>query len=232
MRGILFIMRILLVEDSTRLQTYVAKGLRRHGFAVDVAPDGEEGLFLAASGDYDVIVLDLMLPKLDGLSLLRQLRSQNIGTHVLILTAKDTVDDRVKGLDDGADDYLIKPFAFEELVARIQALLRRSYGAKTPSLIFDDLEINMSLRRATKAGNPLDLRPREYSLLEFLALRSGEVVSRTEIECHIYDERVSPMSNVVDSAICSLRKMIDTPGGPSWIQTRRGMGYIFAEPQS
>lgn len=223
-------MRILLIEDSKRLQTYVAKGLRQRGFAVDVAADGEEGLFLAESGDFDVIVLDLMLPKLDGLSVLRQLRSQHIETHVLILTAKDTVDDRVKGLGDGADDYLIKPFAFEELVARIQALLRRSHGIKTPCLTFGDLEINMSLRLATKAGNPLDLRPREYSLLEFLALRKDHVVARTDIERHIYDERVSPMSNVVDSAICSLRKAIDTPGYPSWIQTRRGMGYLFTEP--
>jgi len=226
------VMRILFIEDSHRLQTYVAKGLRQRGFAVDVAADGEEGLFLAESGDYDVIVLDLMLPKLDGLSVLRHLRSQNIGTHVLILTAKDTVDDRVKGLDDGADDYLVKPFAFAELVARIQALSRRHYGIKSPNLIFGDLEINTSLRLVSKAGNPLDLRPREYSLLELLALRAGVVVSRTDIERHIYDERVSPMSNVVDSAICSLRKVIDTPGSPSWIQTRRGMGYIFGEPQS
>jgi len=224
-------MRILFVEDSKQLQKYVAKGLRQRGFAVDVAPDGEEGLFLAESGEYDVIVLDLMLPKLDGLSVLRQLRERNCTTHVLILTAKDTVDDRVKGLGDGADDYLIKPFAFEEFVARIQALLRRSYGIKTTHLAFGDLEIDMAMRSVKKEGVQLELRPREYSLLEFLALRHGTVVSRTEIECHIYDERASPMSNVVDSAICSLRKAIDTPGCPSWIQTRRGMGYIFAEPQ-
>ncbi len=225
-------MRILFVEDSKPLQKYVAKGLRQRGFAVDVAPDGEEGLFFAESGDYDVIVLDLMLPKMDGLSVLRRLRERNCSTYVLILTAKDTVDDRVKGLGDGADDYLIKPFAFDELVARIQALLRRSYNIKTTRLIFGDLEIDIAMRSVTKSGVQLDLRPREYSLLEFLALRSGSVVSRTEIECHIYDERVSPMSNVVDSAICSLRKAIDAPGCPSWIQTRRGMGYIFAEPQS
>jgi DNA-binding response OmpR family regulator len=224
-------MRILFVEDSKQLRTYVAKGLRQRGFAVDVAPDGEEGLFLAESGEYDVIVLDLMLPKVDGLSVLRHLRERNCNTHVLILTAKDTIDDRVRGLADGADDYLIKPFAFEELVARIQALLRRSYGIKAAHLAFDDLEIDMAMRTVKKAGAQLELRPREYSLLEFLALRHGTVVSRTDIECHIYDERVSPMSNVVDSAICSLRKAIDTPGCPSWIQTRRGMGYIFAEPK-
>ncbi len=224
-------MRVLIVEDSKRLQTYVAKGLRQRGYAVDVASDGEEGLFLAESGDYDVIVLDLLLPKLDGLSLLRQLRSQNCTTHVLILTAKDTVDDRVKGLSDGADDYLIKPFAFEELLARIQALLRRSYGIKTPHLCFGSLEIDLKARVAKRRGTPLDLKPREYALLEYLALRSGEVVPRAEIERHIYDESVSPMSNVVDSSICSLRKAIDEPGATSLITTRRGMGYVFTEPQ-
>ena len=220
-------MRVLVVEDSKRLQTYVCKGLRQRGYAVDAASDGEEGLFLAESGDYDVIVLDLMLPKIDGLSLLRELRSRNCKTHVLILTAKDTVEDRVRGLGDGADDYLIKPFAFDELLARIQALARRSYGVKTPKLCFGDLEIDLLRRVATRSGNDLDLRPREYSLLEYLALREGEVVPRTEIERRIYDERVEPLSNVVDSAICSLRKAIDTHGRPSMIRTRRGMGYVF-----
>ena len=224
-------MRVLIVEDSKRLQTYVAKGLRQRGYAVDVATDGEEGLSLAESGDYDVIVLDLMLPKLDGISLLRRLRAQNCTTHVLILTARDTVDDRVEGLGSGADDYLIKPFAFEELLARIQALLRRSYSVKTPSLHFGDLEIDLTARVARRCGILLDLKPREYALLEYLALRRGEVVPRTEIERHIYDERVSPMSNVVDSSICSLRKAIDEPGGLSLITTRRGMGYVIAEPR-
>ena len=220
-------MRVLVVEDSKRLQTYVCKGLRQRGYAVDAASDGEHGLFLAESGDYDVIVLDLMLPKLDGLSLLRELRSRNCKTHVLILTAKDTVEDRVRGLGDGADDYLIKPFAFDELLARIQALARRSYGVKTPRLCFGDLEIDLLRRVATRSGDDLDLRPREYALLEYLALREGEVVPRAEIERRIYDERVEPLSNVVDSAICSLRKAIDTPGCPSMIRTRRGMGYVF-----
>ena len=161
-------MRILFVEDSKPLQKYVAKGLRQRGFAVDVAPDGEEGLFFAESGDYDVIVLDLMLPKMDGLSVLRRLRERNCSTYVLILTAKDTVDDRVKGLGDGADDYLIKPFAFDELVARIQALLRRSYNIKTTRLIFGDLEIDI---RCGPLQNPefnLDLRPRSILCWNFL----------------------------------------------------------------
>lgn len=225
-------MRVLLIEDSKRLHTYIAKGLRQHGFAVDIAADGEEGLFQAESGDHDIIILDLMLPKMDGLSLLRNLRSQGINTHVLILTAKDTVDDRVQGLDDGADDYLTKPFALKELLARIQALLRRSYGVKAPRLVFGDLELDLTTRIASKSGKALELRPREYSLLEFFALKSGQVVSRAEIERHIYDERVSPMSNVVDSAICSLRKIIDTQGQASFIQTRRGLGYVFEEPES
>lgn len=223
-------MRILLVEDSKRLQTYIARGLRQQGFAVDQALDGEEGLYLAESGDYDVIVLDLMLPGLDGLSLLQRLREAEVQTHVLILTARDAVEDRVKGFDLGADDYLIKPFAFEELVARIQALLRRRYGVKSPRLIFGDLEINMLRREVFKRGELLSLRPREYALLELLALRQGEVVSRTEIERQIYDDRANPMSNVVDSAVCTLRKLIDTPGEDSWIETRRGRGYLFGEP--
>jgi DNA-binding response OmpR family regulator len=224
-------MRVLIVEDSKRIQTYVAKGLRQRGYAVDVASDGEEGLFLAESGEFDVIVLDLMLPKLDGLSLLRQLRERQCKTHVLILSARDTVEDRVKGLGDGADDYLVKPFAFDELLARIQALIRRSHGIKMSRLVFGDLEIDMAARVAVRAGAPLSLRPREYALLEYLALRKGELVPRAEIERHIYDERVGPLSNVVDSAVCSLRKIIDEDNRPSLIQTRRGMGYVFVGPE-
>lgn len=224
-------MRILLVEDSKRLQTYMTRGLRRLGFAVDQALDGEEGLHQALCGDYDVIVLDLMLPGLDGLSVLERLRAEALESYVLILTARDAVEDRVKGFDLGADDYLVKPFAFEELVARIQALLRRRYGGTSSRLIFGSLEINLLRREASRDGRVLLLRPREYALLELLALRQGEVISRTEIERHIYDDRANPMSNVVDSAICTLRKLIDTPGEESWIETRRGMGYIFGKPE-
>jgi DNA-binding response OmpR family regulator len=198
---------------------------------VDAAFDGEEGLYLAESGNYDVVVLDIMLPKLDGLSVLRQMRADQCTTHVLVLTAKDTVEDRVTGLHEGADDYLVKPFAFEELLARVQALARRSYGVKTSRLVFGNLEIDLVRRLALLSGNELSLKPREYALLEYLALRHGEVVPRTEIEKHIYDERVEPLSNVVDSAVCSLRKALDVPGSPSLIQTRRGMGYIFLGPE-
>ncbi len=224
-------MRILVVEDSTRLRTYVARGLRHAGFAVDMADNGEDGLHLASTEEYDAIVLDIMMPKLDGLSVLEQLRAQGVKTHVLMLTAKDTVEDRVEGLNTGADDYLVKPFAFEELLARIQALVRRTYGLKTPKISFGDLTIDLSKRVAMRASKTLTLKPREYALLEYLALRAGEVVSRTEIERHIYDERGEPTSNVVDSAISSLRKEIDEPGGDSFIETRRGMGYLFMGPE-
>ena len=223
-------MRILLVEDSERLQTYLSKGLRMAGYAVDSAYDGEEGLWLATGNEYDVVILDLMLPKLDGISVLQQLRASGRDTHVLILTAKDTVPDRVRGLEQGADDYLVKPFAFEELLARVQALVRRSYGAKSNEIAVGAITIDMARRIALRGERDLELRPREYALLELLALRRGELVSRTEIEQHIYDELAEPVSNVVDSAVCLLRKKIDRPGNPSLIQTKRGMGYQLQGP--
>ena len=224
-------MRVLLVEDEKRLQFYVSRGLRNAGYAVDVADNGEDGLWLAESNQYDTIVLDLMLPKLDGITVLQRLRTQGIDTHVLILTARDTVDDRVYGLEQGADDYLIKPFDLKELLARVHALARRSYGKKSPRIILGDLRIDMVSRTVTSNGTAVDLRPREYALLEYLALRQGEVVSRTEIEQHIYDEQAEAMSNVVDSSICLLRKKIDRPGKPSLIETRRGMGYVLNKPE-
>jgi len=222
-------LRILVIEDSERLRRYVSKGLRGAGYAVDTAADGEEGLWLAESVDYDVIVLDLMLPGLDGISLLQRLREKGRNVHVLVLTARDTVEDRVRGLGEGADDYLVKPFAMEELLARIRALARRSYGVKSPRIEVGGLVIDTSTRQATRCGSAVDLAPREYALLEYLALRRGEVVSRSEIEEHIYDDRADPMSNVVTSAISTLRKKIDVPGRPSLIRTRRGMGYILEE---
>jgi DNA-binding response OmpR family regulator len=219
-------MRVLLIEDSERLQRSVGTGLRRSGFAVDLASDGHTGLGSARANDYDVIVLDLMLPGMDGLSVLRALRSGGRDTHVLVLTAKDSVEDRVRGLSEGADDYLIKPFAFEELVARVQALARRRHGTKNPKLTCGDLTIDTAAREASRGGRPIELSPREYALLEYLALRHGSVVSRTEIEAHIYDERAEPMSNVVDATVYALRKKIDPPeAAGSLIRTRRGMGY-------
>jgi DNA-binding response OmpR family regulator len=221
-------MRVLLIEDSERLQRSVGTGLRKSGFAVDVAGDGPNGLWLGKTNAYDVIVLDLMLPGMDGLSVLRELRAAGRDAHVLLLTAKDTVDDRVRGLSEGADDYLIKPFAFEELVARVRALARRQHKAKDPRLTFGDLQVDTAARTVRRGGRAVDLSPREYALLEYLALRHGSVVSRTEIEEHIYDERVEPMSNVIDATVYALRKKIDDPNAPagaSLIRTRRGMGY-------
>ncbi len=221
-------MRLLVVEDSQRLRRWVSRGLRDAGFSVDEAADGEEGLQLSSANSYDAIVLDLMLPGMSGLALLEKLRRAGRNEHVLILTAKDTVEDRVHGLSQGADDYLVKPFAFTELVARIQALVRRRYGVKDPRIAVGDLEIDSAARTVRRNGNPIPLRPREYALLELLALHQGELVSRTEIEQHIYDERVQPMSNVVDNAVCALRRKIDPPDGASLIETRRGMGYVLA----
>jgi len=176
-------MRVLLVEDSTRLQAAVARGLRRSGYAVDVTGNGEEGLWLATSNEYDVVILDLMLPGLDGLTVLERLRGQERAAHVLVLTARDTVDDRVRGLQAGADDYLVKPFALEEMLARVQALCRRSYRRKNPRIeIGGGLLIDTAARTASRDGAPLELTTREYTLLEYLALRQGEVVSRTDIE--------------------------------------------------
>jgi len=220
-------MKVLLVEDSARLQMSVGRALRKAGYALDVTDNGEDGLWQAEANDYDVIVLDIMLPKLDGLSLLRQLRQKGKGTHVLLLTARDTVEDRVQGLQLGADDYLVKPFALEELLARVEALCRRAYGSKQTRLVIADLEIDTVAKEVFRAGNLVRLKPREYLLLEYLARRSGEVVTRGEIEAHIYDDSVDPMSNVVESAVCSLRKKISAPNPAPLIHTRHGLGYVL-----
>jgi DNA-binding response OmpR family regulator len=222
-------MRILFVEDSPRLQRSVGAALRKTGYAVDLAGDGDEGLWLALSHDYDVLVLDIMLPKRDGLSLLAELRRKGKMVHVLLLTARDTVLDRVQGLHAGADDYLVKPFALEELLARVQALGRRAYGTKQPRLTIGELEIDTIARSVERSGQVIELTAREYLLLEYLARRRGQVVTRSEIEAHIYDEQVDPMSNVVDSAICSLRKKLGTAGESALIHTRRGLGYVLGE---
>ncbi|GAB4331757.1 MAG: response regulator transcription factor [Candidatus Abyssubacteria bacterium] len=220
-------MRILLVEDSKRLQKSISIGLRKEGFKVDATGDGNEGLWFAESFDYDVVILDLMLPGLDGLSILREVRRKHRPASVLILSAKDTVEDRVEGLEAGADDYLVKPFAFEELLARIRALIRRRYGIKQDLISIGELQINTATRKVSRRGTTIDLPPREYNLLELLALRRGTVVSRAEIEEHIYDERKEPMSNVVDAAVSSLRKKLGEVGAPSLIKTRPKAGYII-----
>ena len=220
-------MRLLVIEDSEILRHSLGRGLRESGYAVDVSGDGEGGLSLAESQDYDVIILDLVLPRLNGLEVLQRIRAKGQATHVIILTAKDTVEDRVRGLSTGADDYLVKPFVFDELLARVQALCRRKYQRKSPQLTIGDLAIDTSARRVSLQGKPVELRPREFMLLEYLAMRRGQVVSRAEIERHIYPDAAELMSNAVDSAICSLRKKLCLPGSHPVIQTRRGLGYVL-----
>ncbi len=223
-------MRILIVEDSERLRKSVALVLRESGYAVDESGDGDEGLWKAQTYSYDVIVLDIMLPGLDGLTALRQLRKGDDHTQVILVSARDAIGDRVKGLREGADDYLVKPFALEELLARIEALCRRAYDRKDPVLTVGDLEIDTRAKTVSLSGELIDVKPREYAILEFLVLRAGEVVSRTEIESHVYDDVVSPMSNVVDRAICALRKKLAVGGNPTVkISTRRGQGYIVED---
>ncbi|WP_145064389.1 response regulator transcription factor [Engelhardtia mirabilis] len=220
-------MRILLIEDSERLQLALTTGLRKEGHGVDVAGDGEAGLSYARNNQYDAIVLDLMLPKIDGLTVLQTLREEGNDTHVLVLTAKDTVDERVTGLRRGADDYLVKPFAFDELLARLEALGRRVYNAKSPEVTVGDLMIDTSAKSVERAGRRIDLSTREYALLEYLARRLGETVSRIEIEDHLYDETSLPTSNAVDRAVCSLRAKIGGPDDLPLIHTRRGLGYVL-----
>lgn len=220
-------MRVLYIEDSDSLRRSVSTGLRREGFAVDLAADGEQGLWLAQTGDYDVIILDLMIPGLSGLDLLTRLDRHDRNARVLILSARDTVGDRVLGLDTGADDYLVKPFRFEELLARVRALVRRRYGLTGDRVEVGGIVYDLRTRRARVASQPLELAPREMALLELLVLRRGEVVTRGEIEARIYDERVAPMSNVVESAISLLRKGLREAGAADVIETRRGLGYIL-----
>lgn len=220
-------MRLLLIEDYRPLQQSLTKGLREAGFAVDTTRDGQEGLWYAMGNEYDVIILDLMLPGMDGLSILRKLRTNDRQSHVLILTAKDTLQDRIKGLNLGADDYLVKPFAFKELLARIRALLRRSYRKKNPRIKVQDLRIDLTTQRLWRGREEIQLTPREYALLEYLAMRAGETVSRTDIWEHVYEFNSSASSNVVDVYIGYLRKKIEQPGKPPLIHTVRGRGYIL-----
>jgi DNA-binding response OmpR family regulator len=220
-------MRVLVVEDFELLREAISQGLREAGFSVDSAADGNSGLWQAQSAKYDVIILDLMLPQLDGLTLLKQLRGEGCAAHVLILTAKDTTPDRITGLDSGADDYLVKPFDFAELLARVRALVRRQYNTKNPVLRIDDLEIDTAARAVRRSGHEVDLTPREYALLELLAARQGQVVTRAEIWEHVYDFNEDATSNVVDVFIGHLRRKIESPGRPRLIHTRRGHGYMI-----
>lgn len=220
-------MRVLLVEDSLRLQSALQTGFRRAGIALDVVGDGRTGLARASVDPYDVVVLDLLLPELDGLSVLRELRARGSAVHVLILTARDGVDDRVRGLQMGADDYLVKPFEFAELVARVRALARREYRLKRTVVEFGDVTIDLTASKVLVRDAEVPLTRREYALIEYLAYRRGEPVSRIEIEDHLYRGQDLPSSNAVDSAICALRRKLAAVTPEPLIHTRRGLGYVL-----
>jgi len=218
-------MRILLVDDFEPLARSLAQGIREAGYAVDVARDGEEALAQALATPYDGILLDLMIPKLDGLTVLRRLRANGSSAGILVLTARDQVVDKVTGLDLGADDYLAKPFPFDELLARLRAVIRRRYQAQTNVVRVADLELDATARAVRRAGRAITLSAREYSLLEYLAMRHGQVVTRAEIHDYVYDFAAEPGSNVVDVYVGYLRKKIDEGHALRLIQTHRGLGY-------
>ncbi len=220
-------MRLLVIEDYQPIRDAVSQGLSEAAFAVDVAANGRDGLWYAQSNDYDVIVLDLMLPDIEGLTILRQLREAGCRARILILTAKDAIEDRVEGLDSGADDYVLKPFVFEELLARIHVLVRRKYEQPNPVIRIDNLVIDTSRQTVRRGDKPVDLTKREYSLLAFLALRQGQVVSRTEIWENVYEFDSDTHSNVVDVYIRYLRKKLERPEWTKLIHTRRGFGYFL-----
>jgi DNA-binding response OmpR family regulator len=220
-------MRVLLVEDHKPLVRALKQGLEEEGFAVDVAVEGQEGDFKARTAEYDVIILDVMLPKEDGLSLLQRWRKDGLNTHVLVLTARGSMEDKVKGLDLGADDYMTKPFELEELLARLRALIRRGHQVKSPLLHIHDLEIDTASRSVKRGGKSIHLTPREYALLEFLAFHRGKVTTRSMIWEHLYDDQDENTSNVVDVYIRYLRNKIDKGFDPPLILTRWGEGYMM-----
>jgi two-component system, OmpR family, response regulator len=223
-------MRILLVEDDSKIASFITKGLKAAGYAVDHAGDGEKGLHMALSAPYDTAIIDIMLPKLDGLSLIERMRKEKIQTPVLTLSAKGSVEDRVKGLQSGSDDYLTKPFAFSELLARVQALIRRASGLTEPTkLNVADLSMNLLTREVTRCGRSFELQPIEFSLLEYLMRNAGRVVSKTMIMEHVWNYNFDPQTNVVEARICRLRDKIDRDCDKSLIHTVRGVGYVLKE---
>lgn len=220
-------MKLLLVEDSERLQRSLSSGLQKHGFTVDQAFDGEEALAFAAANDYEAIILDLMLPKLDGLSVLTRLREQGKDCHVLILSARDQTEDRIRGLDLGADDYLVKPFSFDELVSRLRALNRRRCGIKNPVIEIDGVVIDSVARRVSCGESIIDLTPNEYRLLEFLAQRRGRVYSHDQLIDQLYDANSFVTRNAVEAHVSALRRRLQSGGAPKLVKTRRGFGYLI-----
>ncbi len=223
-------MRILLAEDDARVASFIRRGLREEHYTVDTAADGEQALFLAQTGDYDVIMLDLMLPKRNGLDVLKTLRGEKLNVPILILTAKDELRDKVSGLDAGADDYLTKPFGFNELLARVRALLRRPGKLLNAVLRAGDLELDTLRHRATRSGKDLILTHHEYALLEFLLRHPNQVVTRTMLAEHVWEHDFDPLSNVIDVHIARLRRKIDDGFDPRLLQTVRGSGYMLQAP--
>jgi two-component system OmpR family response regulator len=223
-------MRILVVEDDVKIASFIVKGLKAAGYAVDHAVDGEEGLHLALTEPYDTAIIDIMLPKLDGLSLIERMRKEKVATPVIILSAKGSIDDRVKGLQTGSDDYLTKPFAFSELLARVQALIRRAGGLSEPTrLTMGDLSMSLLTREVTRGGRKIELQPIEFSLLEYLMRSAGRVVSKTMIMEHVWNYNFDPQTNVVEARICRLRDKIDRDVDKKLIHTVRGVGYVLKE---
>lgn len=222
-------MKVLVIEDDPKASLYLSKGLTEHGFVIDVAADGEDGLHLASTGAYDLVILDVMLPRRDGWSVLAELRGRGRETPVLLLTAKDAVADRVKGLELGADDYLVKPFAFSELLARVRTILRRGPGRQPERLHVADLDLDLARHKAARAGRRLDLTPKEFLLLALLVRRAGEVLSRTLIAEQIWDMNFDSDTNVVDVHVRRLRSKIDDPFEKKLIHTVRGVGYVLEE---
>jgi two-component system OmpR family response regulator len=222
--------KCLLVEDDTRTAAFIIKGLKQAGFIVEHAPDGETGLSLAMTGSFDIAVIDIMLPVLDGLTLVERLRRERVHVPVIILSAKGTVDDRVKGLQRGGDDYLVKPFAFSELLARMQALLRRITSTpESTSLIVGDLSMDIIKRKVFRSGNEIELQSLEFSLLEYLMRNAGRVLSKTMIIEHVWDYNFDPQTNIVEARICRLREKIDRTFDRKLIHTIRGVGYVLEE---
>jgi len=220
-------MRILLVEDDSRLANVIAKGLRENSYAVDAVQDGESGLYQASINDYDVIVLDVLLPKRDGYEVCRELRARGNTTPILMLTARAAIDDRITGFDAGADDYLTKPFSFRELLARIHALLRRDSHLRPNVFEIGDLVVDSISHRVSRANRDVQLTAKEYALLEYLARRAGQLVSRAEIAAHVWDDTFDPFSNTIEVYINRLRKKIDGKHSRKLLHTRRGEGYIL-----
>lgn len=222
-------MRILLVEDDARISHFAAKGLRENSYAVDVASDGEAALYQVSINDYDAVILDVMIPAPDGLEVCRRLRADKIRTPILMLTARDAVEDRIEGLNTGADDYLTKPFDFGELLARLRALLRRGKELRPTKIQIADLGIDTQAQRVWRDGGEIILTTKEFALLEFLAGNAGRVVGREEISMHVWDETFDPFSNLIEVYINRLRRKIDLSSDVPLLHTRRGAGYIFAD---